>query len=370
MINTTFNSTIKENISLWEYLKKTDLPIVLYGMGDGAVKLLSILNSRGITPVGIFASDEFVRYNEFCSYTVKKLSDIEKEYDDFIILVAFATHLDEVRERIFSLRARHEVYVPDINVTGDALEVFDRDFYEKNLTRLECVYASLEDDRSRDVFSALVNFKLSGKLCYLEELEELRAREKLPYDKNSVTSFADFGAYTGDTLAEACGLYPNLECAIGFEPDTKTFKKLENNTSALPISLRLFNATAWDENTELELFEGAGRNTVIKDKSFDNSSMQKKKVRYVKAMRADTVEDFIPDLIKMDVEGCEKQALDGCFGFFKKTSPVLRISIYHNNRDLFEIHEQIKGIKKGYKFALSQKCRYIPAWDIELIAYK
>ena len=369
MKNTDFNSTIKENISLWEYLEASHRPVVIYGMGDGAVKLLSILASRGIVPVGIFASDEFVRYNEFCSYTVKKLSDIEAEYDDFIILVAFATHLDEVRERIFSIQKRHEIYVPDINVTGDPLEVFDRNFYNENLSRLEAVYSSLSDERSKKVFSALVNFKLSGKLCYLDELEDLRVKETIPYDVCAVKSFADFGAYTGDTLAEACATYPCLERAIAFEPDAKTFKKLTANTNTLPISLELFNATAWNENTELELFEGAGRNTVIKSNSFDSASMQKKKVRTTQAMRADSVKNFIPDLIKMDVEGCEKQALDGCLGYFENASPILRISIYHNNRDLFEIYEQINGIKKGYKLALSQKCRYIPAWDIELIAY-
>ena len=98
--------------------------------------------------------------------------------------------------------------------------------------------------------------------------------------------------------------------------------------------------------------------------------MQKKKVKRVSARRADSVSDFVPDLIKMDVEGCEREALDGCLEFFDSEMPTLRISIYHNNRDIFEIFEQIMRIKKGYKFSISQKCTYIPAWDIELVAVK
>jgi FkbM family methyltransferase len=364
-----FNSTIKENISLWDRLSSTELPIVLYGMGDGAVKLLSILNSRGIRPVGIFASDEFVRYNEFCSYTVKKLSDLEAEFGDFIILVAFATRIDEVRERIFSLEAKHEVYVPDINVARDPLEVFDSEFLKENFSRLEAVYQALSDDRSKKAFSALVNFKLSGKLCYLDELERLRIEEKTPYDTDKIKTFADFGAYTGDTLKEACDIYPNLESASAFEPDAKTFKKLSVTAESLKCKVTLFNSTAWNECCELELCEGAGRNTLIKSNTFESSDMQKKKVRKVSAVRADCVIDYSPDLIKMDVEGCEKEALEGCTGFFEANSPILRISIYHNNRDLFELYEKICEIKKGYKFTLSQKCRYIPAWDIELVAF-
>ncbi|MBQ9976830.1 MAG: FkbM family methyltransferase [Clostridia bacterium] len=362
-----FAITVRNDEYLWEYLERSRRPVVLYGMGDGAVKLLSILESRGIKPVGIFASDEFVRYNEFCSYTVKKLSDLEAEFDDFIILVAFATHLDEVRERIFSIAQRHEVYVPDINVTGDALEVFDREFLNKYYTRLRDVYFALSDERSKKVFNALISFKLTGRLCYLEQLERLRRDETLPYDAYAVRSFADFGAYTGDTLAEAFEIYPNLEKAFAFEPDAKTFKKLEKNTAEMNVTL--FQAVAWSESCELELLEGAGRNTVIRKRAFDNAEMQAKKIRTVTALRADSVAEFVPDLIKMDVEGCEREALEGCRGFFESATPIVRMSIYHNNRDLFELWEKLDGIKKGYKLALSQKCRYIPAWDVELVAY-
>ena len=46
---------------LWEYLKKTDKPIVLYGMGNGADKIVSVLKAKGIDFKGIFASNGFVR---------------------------------------------------------------------------------------------------------------------------------------------------------------------------------------------------------------------------------------------------------------------------------------------------------------------
>ena len=33
---------------LWQYLARTSKPIVLYGMGDGADKILAVLNRLGI----------------------------------------------------------------------------------------------------------------------------------------------------------------------------------------------------------------------------------------------------------------------------------------------------------------------------------
>ena len=364
-----FDTKIIETESLWDTLALSHIPVVLYGMGDGAVKLLSILKKRGITPVGIFASDEFVRYNSFCGYTVKKLSDIEEEFRDFIVLVAFATHLDTVREHIFEISKKHTLFIPDINVTGDPLEVFDKAFFNENRHRLEAVYDRLDTDRSKNMFAALVNFKLSGKLYYLEEIERYRQEDTLPYDAAQIESFADLGAYNGDTLNEAFNTYPNLKKAVCFEPDPKTFKKLKETANALPVDTKTVNALAHNENTELELYAASGRNTVVKKQAYSNASMQKKKSVLVGALRPDSVTDFVPHLIKMDVEGCEMQALEGCEGFFKEHSPILRISIYHNNRHLFEIAEKLERIKKGYKLAISQKCTYIPAWDIELVAY-
>ena len=65
---------------IWNYLKNSDLPIILYGMGDGADKVLSAFKKYGITASGVMASDDFVRGQSFHEFTVKKLSDFENEY--------------------------------------------------------------------------------------------------------------------------------------------------------------------------------------------------------------------------------------------------------------------------------------------------
>ena len=51
----------QEEPSLWERLQSVQKPLVLYGMGDGADKLFAALGELGLTPSGVFASDDFVR---------------------------------------------------------------------------------------------------------------------------------------------------------------------------------------------------------------------------------------------------------------------------------------------------------------------
>ena len=65
---------IKTNV--WNVLKTCGKPVVLYGMGDGADKVLSAFERYGIEASAVIASDEFVRGQSFHGFTVKKLSDI------------------------------------------------------------------------------------------------------------------------------------------------------------------------------------------------------------------------------------------------------------------------------------------------------
>ena len=67
---------------LWNYLAKAAKPIFLYGMGDGADKVLSVLSSRGIAVQGVFASDEFVRGHSFRGFPVRRYSEVFAEHPD------------------------------------------------------------------------------------------------------------------------------------------------------------------------------------------------------------------------------------------------------------------------------------------------
>ncbi len=355
--------------SLWDDLKENKPNVVLYGMGDGAVKLLKILDTLGVKCVGIFASDAFVRHQEFMGYIVKSQSELEEELGDFTVLSAFATRLNEVMENFKKISLSHTLLIPDINVSGDYLELFDRAFLEKFADRIDAVDNAL-DSYGRAFFEALLSFKLSGDIFYLEKIEALRELAVIPFNADAVESFADFGAYTGDTVKEALFLYPRMKRAAAFEPDPRTFKKLLKNTENIGIEVTAINALLWDENNTLALRAGGAMNTIIEENVLLDEGLQKKKLVEVKAVRGDDALPFIPDLIKMDVEGCEERAIEGTKKIIEDYSPILRVSIYHNHRDIFTLYEKISALNGGYSYTLRQKCRYIPAWDVELIALK
>ena len=65
-------------VELWQYLLKTKKPIWLYGMGDGADKIINLLEQYDIKITGVFASDQFVRYQNFRGFTVISYAEAKK----------------------------------------------------------------------------------------------------------------------------------------------------------------------------------------------------------------------------------------------------------------------------------------------------
>lgn len=73
-------------------------------------------------------------------------------------------------------------------------------------------------------------------------------------------------------------------------------------------------------------------------------------------------------LIKMDIEGYEKKALEGAKNHIINDKPKLLISVYHNHEDLWKIPKIIREYNKDYKFYLRCYGTRIFPTEIVLIA--
>ena len=72
---------------VWERLQQETRPIVLYGMGDGADKILEQFDRCGIRASGVFASDEFVRGHSFHGFRVMRLAEVLERFGEDIVIV-------------------------------------------------------------------------------------------------------------------------------------------------------------------------------------------------------------------------------------------------------------------------------------------
>ena len=339
---------IKEK-NVWDTLKGSDKPLVLYGMGLGAEKIMSELEQRGLKADDIFASDDFVRGHSFKGYKVLRYSEVCEKYKDFNVVLCFASHIDEVIDRIAEIDSEHTVFAPDVPVAGGGL--FTREYITENEEKFDRAYSLLADEESKRVYKDILNFKVSGKIKYL--LSSFCDKSKVYSDilsLNENEEIIDLGAYDGDTIREFTaatgGKYKHI---TALEPDKKSYKKLLKNTDGMK-NISTLNMGVWSKRDTLIFDAEAGRNSKLSAEGVS-----------VEVTDIDSL-NIAPTFIKMDIEGSEMKALEGAEKTIKKYLPKLYICAYHRNEDLFALPLKIKKLSEKYKIYFRHS-KYIPAWE-------
>ena len=351
------------NEDLWSHLSKSSKPILIYGMGNGADKIISVLEKYSIPYMDVFASDGFVRGHSYKGKVVISYSDaIQKYGNDVIILLSFGSSLPNVMDLMYELDKKHEFYAPDVPVCGTAL--FNEKFFDENMERLKFARELFYDDTSKDVFDNVIRYKLTGKLSYLKKTEfsESDCNELLNTDKYQ--SYFDLGAYNGDTIRKYLDACPNLKRIYAFEPDNRNFKKLSGYCeSEERASINAFNYASWSANELLTFSSSGNRNS-----SHNATASFQTKTIEIEGKRPDSITKSV-DFIKYDVEGAEYNAILGSEDIISASCPDLLVSMYHKSEDLFELPTLISSMQPKYKLYL-RRLPYIPAWDLNLYAVK
>lgn len=347
---------LTEKQSLWNHLKNTKKPIYIYGMGDGAIKIISVLEKLSIPIAGIYASNDFVRGHSFYDHKVLTLAEVKAVSSDFISLLAFAAFREPMLDTLYALQNECEFYAPDVPVCKTDDNLFDIEFVKKYNDRFKAVYEMLEDDWSKRVFVGTLNFKVSGKIDYLKKITSPMSEVYLNLIKpTKQDSYIDLGAYNGDTISELLvycdGEIKNI---VAFEPDAKNFKRLNRRIETENIkNITAYNLGAWNKEQILHFQGKGGRNS----KLCDNGIIE------VKANSVDNIlAGNMASIIKLDVEGAELEALEGCKDTIAKYAPRLLVSAYHKNEDLFALPLLIKKLNPNYKIYLRHH-PYIPSWE-------
>ena len=358
---------------LWERLAASNKTVVLYGMGNGADKILDVCREKGITVSGVFASDGFSRGNLFHGMPVMTWSETREKWgrENLCVLLAFGTSRPEVLENILRIGEEAELLVPDVPAFGDAL--FDRAFFEAHREELAAARALLSDEESRRVFDLVVEYKLTGRLdLLLAARSDESATWRDLIRPETLTATADLGAYNGDTVRELLAKTSTVKSVVAMEPDARNYKKLSEYASReTRAEIRAVHAGAWSEKTVLTFEKSGNRNA-----SFDqnrSSVLAERPVKLVEidALPLDAVLDGARvDYIKYDVEGSEREAILGSQGTLDRDSPTLLVSLYHRSEDLFALPLLLHERFPAYNAFYLRRFGGVPAWDLNLYVKK
>lgn len=146
---------------------------------------------------------------------------------------------------------------------------------------------------------------------------------------------------------------------FAFEPDQNNFAKLENLVKTQEYkNVETFNCGVWSEKTQLH-FEQTGIGSCL-DENGDFTVL------------VDTIDNIIGDtkidLIKMDIEGAELEALKGALKTLERSRPVMAICVYHKKDDLIVLPQFMKNVYKNCRFYLRKhQGVYLHSLDLYVI---
>lgn len=335
-------------MDLWEKLRTEKKPVWLYGMGNGADRIIERLERYCIEPEGVFVSDGFVRDKSFHGFKLCSYADAVKKSPDMTVLVAFGTSIPEVIGNIKRIAKERSLYAPYVPVIGEG--DFTSAYYAAHKSELDNVRSMLCDEQSKRVFDNIINYRLTGEIDYLLTCESL-PEEAYGLLNLRDEVYVDLGAYTGDTVAKFIRYTKGYERIYALEPDKKTFRKLEKNLSGLENTY-LYNAAAHEKSGKIAFAMRGGRNSSAAETGILTDSVSVD----------DILEGNRASYIKMDVEGAELAAIRGAKETILKYKPKLAISCYHRIDDIFEIPKEVLSLRKDYKVYM-RHMPYIPDWD-------
>ncbi len=209
---------------------------------------------------------------------------------------------------------------------------------EKNRGKYDRIFDRLCDEKSKNVFQNLVNFKVSGDMRYLlgfdppTDEQYFDACLQLP----EKASFADVGGFDGSTTRKFREHYPDYRKVFFFEPEEKNVSIARQNLADVP-NVEFFQKGLSNENAVLH-FSANGSASMI----CDDGNMS------IEVARLDDLVHEQVDFIKMDIEGAEADAVEGARETIRKCHPNMAICVYHKPDDFWRIPELVLSIRDDY----------------------
>ena len=161
----------------------------------------------------------------------------------------------------------------------------------------------------------------------------------------------DCGAHIGNCTILFSRLVGKSGTVIALEPFENSFTILKERTKNLKCKIILINKALWDEDTKIPL--KVFNNTVSCRIVDDNHSLAGPDIKKIDCITIDKlISELKPgrlDMIKMDIEGAEVEALKGAVNTMGKYAPKFSIASYHvkdNKKTCFWIENFLR--EKGY----------------------
>ena len=341
--------------------------LVLFGVGNMGRRVLACLRQDGIEPLALSDNQKDSWGKTIDGLPVLPPEEAVRRHGceaAFVVTIYNGHHsFPDTRRQLLSLGCARVISVVPLRwkYHETFLPYFRDDLPHKVLLQVAAIREAFHvwsDEASRREFVAQVCWRLHGHFDVLGN--PLLVREYFPEDLFQFTSdefFVDVGAYDGDTVKEFIGIQgTGFRRVLAIEPDPENFRTLSDYLSNLPACVRgkieAIPAAVGDRTCRLRFAAGEGVSSAV-------SSCGMIEVDCIRL--DDLLREQRPTYIKMDIEGAEPEAIDGCRRVLCEDRPLLAACVYHAQDHLWRIPLAISRISPRYRFFL--RCYMPECWD-------
>lgn len=344
--------TIRKN-SLPAELKK--FPIVLYGAGYAGRQCQKIL-VQSTVKVEFFVDDDRTKWGkkieELIVHSYEELAAYckDRERVNIILTSIYGIQISKRLEKIPNIQIyeMYDWYTEEVMPERFGKKIYSDKALKKFRDGVDEIKTYLCDKESFRIFHNLYQYMITGDINFISEIsteeEQYFIKEVKNYFGEKKISIIDAGAYEGELIRAILDLNLNVNKWYCFETNKDNYKQMQinakdNNFKGIQICE---NKGLWNKNIILYVDGNGTSSKVVETGKTDNK------------IEMTTIDDYFTntqiDLIKMDIEGAEMNALKGGLKTIKRDRPVLAISIYHSVEDYYEIIKMLIRELKDYKY--------------------
>jgi FkbM family methyltransferase len=365
MIDDEINAILKKkNYKSGDIELYSGRSVYVYGAGSVGREIGSILKERGVR-VEAFIDRNASKFSSSSDFDVIDFPEFARRKVDktdavcviglFNPFVDCNAILEEISKHFHHVVSFHDFFCNSHARMGDRFWLTLPDYYDDHVSQIRQVVEMLGDALSKDVLMRNLEFRITGRYDALASPSPLT--QYFPSDIptwGKPLRIVDCGAFDGDTVRTLSSLGLNVEAYAGFEPDLANFQKLTNESKRLLASHSCISECVLfpcgvSAKTELLRFEsGMGASSQLTQQG--DTSIQC-------VALDDVLPNFRPNLIKMDIEGAELDALRGANEIITRDKPGLAICVYHKPDDMWTIPLFLNELLEGHgKYFLRSHC--------------
>ena len=374
LLSESVESVINREKITFGNLLQGERDVIIFGAGSFGKKASRTLRSLGYKVNGFLDNNPSLHGRKVANLPVFSITEGWRIFGDnvgIVVAIYFGEAKDTMGERIIPLKnvgftkIAHFGHLAWKNPKG-LLPHYSLDLPSKLIPERERILGGFDlfnDLASLRYFVDHIEWRLTLDFDLLPRPvpQTIYFHEEL-LTENSGEFLVDGGAFTGDTLKSFLNGFgrQGFYKVLCFEPDPQNFKVLREASLSLKPQkgkIEVYPYALGDSISEIQVETSGGPSSRV---GFGETTISCRMIdEFVSAERS-------PTFIKLDIEGHELPALRGARHTIREHKPVLAVSAYHKQNDIWELPLEIHAMQPEYEFRLVP--HVADGWDLVLYA--